>query len=167
MASEYRTRLEDEKLPAGPAPTGREPSPVAANDLPTYEESEAGEQRAVEVDTMNSTSQSRPRTNKAFGERFHKLSSAAGTPLNKLSNFVGAEGWWPTTTEKECDKAARILYSFTRESSLFCQLAPFLIDHLLTKPTQALASPPLQIPTAPNIPSVSPRSPSSRSLHRY
>jgi lipid-binding SYLF domain-containing protein len=50
---------------------------------------------------------------KTMGERFHKLSSAAGRPLNTASHLVGAEGFWPSTVNKECAKAARILYSFT------------------------------------------------------
>ncbi|KAF4451165.1 hypothetical protein F53441_5864 [Fusarium austroafricanum] len=47
------------------------------------------------------------------GERFHKISSKAGSPLNKAANLFGAEGWWPSTMDKECNKAARILHSFT------------------------------------------------------
>lgn len=49
-----------------------------------------------------------------IGERFHKLSSKAGWPLNKAANVIGAEGWWPTSMDKECNKAARILHSFTQ-----------------------------------------------------
>ena len=48
-----------------------------------------------------------------IGERFHKLSSKAGWPINKAANVVGSEGWWPSSMEKECNKAARILHSFT------------------------------------------------------
>ena len=35
-----------------------------------------------------------------------------GPPVNKLSNKLGAEAFWPTSLDKECDKAARILRSF-------------------------------------------------------
>jgi len=35
-----------------------------------------------------------------------------GAPVNKLSNKLGAEAFWPTTLDKENDKAARILRSF-------------------------------------------------------
>jgi lipid-binding SYLF domain-containing protein len=56
-----------------------------------------------------------------IGQRFHKVSSAAGWPLNKAANLIGAEGWWPTSMEKECNKAARILHSFT---SLGVAVAP-------------------------------------------
>lgn len=53
----------------------------------------------------------------SFGQRFHSITSRAGWPLNKAANVIGAEGWWPTNMQKECSKAARILYSFT--SKLF------------------------------------------------
>lgn len=59
--------------------------------------------------------QAAPATTKpTIGERFHKISSKAGWPLNKAANVIGAEGWWPTSMDKECNKAARILHSFTR-----------------------------------------------------
>ncbi|GKU03720.1 hypothetical protein FLAG1_05438 [Fusarium langsethiae] len=58
-----------------------------------------------------------PRNKPTVGQRFHKISSKAGSPLNKAANLVGAEGWWPTTMDKECAKAARILHSFTNLSS--------------------------------------------------
>ncbi|KAK5137865.1 hypothetical protein LTR08_006634 [Meristemomyces frigidus] len=35
-----------------------------------------------------------------------------GAPVNKISNKLGAEAFWPTTLDKESDKAARILRSF-------------------------------------------------------
>jgi len=54
-----------------------------------------------------------PTKKPTVGERFHKISSKAGSPLNKAANLIGAEGWWPTTMDKECSKAARILHSFT------------------------------------------------------
>ena len=58
---------------------------------------------------MPSAAPSKP----TIGQRFHKVSSAAGWPLNKAANLIGAEGWWPTSMQKECNKAARILHSFT------------------------------------------------------
>ncbi|KAF4344327.1 hypothetical protein FBEOM_1721 [Fusarium beomiforme] len=56
-------------------------------------------------------------TKPTAGERFHKISSKAGSPLNKAANLFGAEGWWPSTMDKECSKAARILHSFTNLNS--------------------------------------------------
>lgn len=38
-----------------------------------------------------------------------------GPPVNRLSNKVGAEAFWPTTLDKESDKAARILRSFCKD----------------------------------------------------
>ena len=35
-----------------------------------------------------------------------------GVPVNKLSNKLGAEAFWPTSLDKESEKAARILRSF-------------------------------------------------------
>ncbi|KAM5356520.1 hypothetical protein ACJ41O_003166 [Fusarium nematophilum] len=58
-----------------------------------------------------------PENKPTVGERFHKISSKAGWPLNKAANMIGAEGWWPTSMDKECNKAARILHSFTSLSS--------------------------------------------------
>ncbi|KAI4790052.1 DUF500-domain-containing protein, partial [Aureobasidium sp. EXF-8845] len=41
-----------------------------------------------------------------------------GAPVNKLSNKLGSEAFWPTTLDKESDKAARILRSFCSTSTL-------------------------------------------------
>jgi len=38
-----------------------------------------------------------------------------GAPVNKLSNKLGSEAFWPTTLDKESDKAARILRSFCKD----------------------------------------------------
>ncbi|KAK0272848.1 hypothetical protein LTR54_014268 [Friedmanniomyces endolithicus] len=38
-----------------------------------------------------------------------------GAPVNKLSNKLGSEAFWPTSIDKECDKAARILKSFCKD----------------------------------------------------
>ncbi|KAF2189211.1 DUF500-domain-containing protein [Zopfia rhizophila CBS 207.26] len=38
-----------------------------------------------------------------------------GAPVNRLSNKLGSEAFWPTTLDKECDKAARILRSFCKD----------------------------------------------------
>ncbi|MCJ1312130.1 hypothetical protein MMC25_005804 [Agyrium rufum] len=38
-----------------------------------------------------------------------------GAPVNKLSNKLGSEAFWPTTMDKESDKAARILRSFCKD----------------------------------------------------
>lgn len=38
-----------------------------------------------------------------------------GPPINRLSNKLGSEAFWPTTLDKESDKAARILKSFCKD----------------------------------------------------
>ncbi|KAI9790062.1 MAG: hypothetical protein M1833_002113 [Piccolia ochrophora] len=43
------------------------------------------------------------------------LADKLGAPANRLSNKLGAEAFWPTTLDKECDKAARILKSFCKD----------------------------------------------------
>ncbi|RGP66188.1 duf500 domain protein [Fusarium sporotrichioides] len=35
-----------------------------------------------------------------------------GGPLNRFSNKLGCEAWWPTALSEECNKATRILTSF-------------------------------------------------------
>lgn len=40
-----------------------------------------------------------------------------GAPVNRLSNKVGSEAFWPTTLDIESDKAARILKSFCSTST--------------------------------------------------
>jgi lipid-binding SYLF domain-containing protein len=42
---------------------------------------------------------------------FEKL----GAPVNKLTNKIGSEAFWPTTLDHESDKAARILKSFCKD----------------------------------------------------
>lgn len=88
------------------APTNPPPNP------PTYAES------FQQPPPSETPEQEKKPSKPTVGERFHKLSSKAGWPLNKAANVIGAEGWWPTGVDKECTKAARILHSFTREPSL-------------------------------------------------
>jgi lipid-binding SYLF domain-containing protein len=38
-----------------------------------------------------------------------------GAPVNRLTNKLGSEAFWPTTMDKESDKAARILRSFCKD----------------------------------------------------
>jgi hypothetical protein len=44
---------------------------------------------------------------------FEKL----GVPVNKFTNKIGFEAFWPTTLDHESDKAARILKSFCSKPS--------------------------------------------------
>lgn len=51
-----------------------------------------------------------------FKERLYQWSTKAGVPINKVTNRLGSEAFWPSTMEIECDKAARILKSFCSTS---------------------------------------------------
>lgn len=63
-------------------------------------------------ENIASNEKSQP-VNSTMAQRFHKMSAMAARPLNKAANVIGAEGWWPTDLERECNKAGRILHSFT------------------------------------------------------
>ncbi|PGH12232.1 hypothetical protein AJ79_04412 [Helicocarpus griseus UAMH5409] len=51
---------------------------------------------------------------RGFDKAWHTLDKL-GRPVNRLSNKLGAEAFWPTTLDKESDKAARILRSFCKD----------------------------------------------------
>ncbi|KAL3474540.1 hypothetical protein BJX99DRAFT_260307 [Aspergillus californicus] len=51
---------------------------------------------------------------KGFDKAWQALDKL-GDPVNRLSNRVGAEAFWPMTIDKESDKAARILRSFCKD----------------------------------------------------
>jgi hypothetical protein len=44
----------------------------------------------------------------AAWDKFEKL----GQPVNRFTNKIGSEAFWPTSLDRESDKAARILKSF-------------------------------------------------------
>lgn len=48
-------------------------------------------------------------------DRAYNTLDKLGPPVNKLSNKLGSEAFWPTTLDKESDKAARILRSFCKD----------------------------------------------------
>ncbi|OKL62260.1 hypothetical protein UA08_02803 [Talaromyces atroroseus] len=51
---------------------------------------------------------------KGFDKAFKTLDKL-GAPVNRLSNRIGSEAFWPTTLDKESEKAARILRSFCKD----------------------------------------------------
>ncbi|KAM7203072.1 Family of unknown function (DUF500) domain containing protein [Rhypophila sp. PSN 637] len=51
----------------------------------------------------------------SLSERLHQWGVKAGVPINKLTNALGSEAFWPSTMDQECDKAARILQSFCKD----------------------------------------------------
>ncbi|EON67103.1 hypothetical protein W97_06356 [Coniosporium apollinis CBS 100218] len=54
-------------------------------------------------------------TGKVGFDKLYGWVDKLGPPVNKLSNKLGSEAFWPTTLDKESDKAARILQSFCRD----------------------------------------------------
>ncbi|KAF5588096.1 YSC84-like protein [Fusarium pseudocircinatum] len=47
-----------------------------------------------------------------FANRLHVLSAKIAGPVNDFANKLGCEAFMPTTLDKECEKASRILTSF-------------------------------------------------------
>ncbi len=54
-------------------------------------------------------------TSKQGFDKVYNLVDKLGAPVNKLSNKLGSEAFWPTSLDKESDKAARILRSFCKD----------------------------------------------------
>ncbi|KAI4128881.1 MAG: hypothetical protein LQ338_002511 [Usnochroma carphineum] len=54
-------------------------------------------------------------TSKQGFDKVYNLVDKLGAPINKLSNKIGSEAFWPTTLDIESDKAARILRSFCKD----------------------------------------------------
>ncbi|KAM3425585.1 LAS seventeen-binding protein 3 [Cercospora zeina] len=52
---------------------------------------------------------------KAGFDKAYAALDKLGPPINRVSNKLGSEAFWPTTLDKESDKAARILKSFCRD----------------------------------------------------
>lgn len=52
---------------------------------------------------------------KAGFDKVYNWVDKLGAPVNRLSNKVGSEAFWPTTLDVESDKAARILKSFCKD----------------------------------------------------
>ncbi|MCJ1342699.1 hypothetical protein MMC31_000887 [Peltigera leucophlebia] len=48
-------------------------------------------------------------------DKVYKVVDKLGEPINRLSHKVGSEAFWPTTLDKESEKAARILRSFCKD----------------------------------------------------
>ena len=52
------------------------------------------------------------RTSKAGWNAAWDMFEKLGQPVNKLTNKIGSEAFWPTSLDRESNKAARILKSF-------------------------------------------------------
>ncbi|TVY71314.1 SH3 domain-containing-like protein [Lachnellula suecica] len=64
---------------------------------------------------------------KGFDKAWQALDKL-GAPVNKLSNKIGSEAFWPTTLDKESDKAARILKSFCKDGFYAEEERPATVD---------------------------------------
>jgi hypothetical protein len=63
---------------------------------------------------------SKTKTNSKAGfDKVYSLVDKLGAPVNRLSNKIGSEAFWPTTLDIESDKAARILKSFCSRYSAY------------------------------------------------
>ncbi|KAH7159069.1 hypothetical protein DER46DRAFT_560028 [Fusarium sp. MPI-SDFR-AT-0072] len=80
-----------------------------------------------------------------FANRLHVLSAKIAGPVNDFANKLGCEAFMPTTLDKECDKAARILTSFCEgtplppNESLSRRKAIVRIPRQVLKPAAGLA----------------------------
>ncbi|KAI1334420.1 hypothetical protein F5Y15DRAFT_289278 [Xylariaceae sp. FL0016] len=50
-----------------------------------------------------------------WSQRLYQWGLKAGVPINKVTNKLGSEAFWPSSMDRECDKAARILKSFCKD----------------------------------------------------
>ncbi|KAI5865218.1 hypothetical protein GGS23DRAFT_594763 [Durotheca rogersii] len=112
----------DEKLPALPPrpPASQAPQPVpqfpppptASLPVPGVSHHHHHQnQSTASAEPSSSTSPSKP----GLGRKFYEWGIKAGAPINKLTNMLGSEAFWPTSMDKECDKAARVLRSFCKD----------------------------------------------------
>jgi lipid-binding SYLF domain-containing protein len=54
-------------------------------------------------------------TSKTGFDKIWGWADKLGAPVNDLSHKLGSEAFWPTSMDKECEKAARILRSFCKD----------------------------------------------------
>ncbi|KAK2059656.1 hypothetical protein LY76DRAFT_592115 [Colletotrichum caudatum] len=52
---------------------------------------------------------------KGWSERLSQIGMKAAVPINALANKMGSQSFLPTTMDKECEKAAKILRSFCKD----------------------------------------------------
>ncbi|TDZ31924.1 SH3 domain-containing protein [Colletotrichum spinosum] len=52
---------------------------------------------------------------RGWGERLSQMGMKAAVPINALANKMGSQSFLPTTMDKECEKAGKILRSFCKE----------------------------------------------------
>ncbi|CAK7205888.1 hypothetical protein SEUCBS139899_008668 [Sporothrix eucalyptigena] len=82
----------------------------SGNGLPPSANQQNQQQPAPSSSSSSSTS-SKPN----MRERFYQWSVKVGAPVNRLTNKLGSEAFWPSSLDLESDKAARILTSFCHD----------------------------------------------------
>lgn len=87
------------------------PPPTSPSRLNTAASHQQHHPPATSAGASSSSSSSKS----GFGRKLYELGLKAGVPINKLTNKLGSEAFWPTSMDKECDKAARILKSFCKD----------------------------------------------------
>ncbi|KAL7624803.1 hypothetical protein AAE478_004017 [Parahypoxylon ruwenzoriense] len=110
--------ISDEKIPVLPPRPVTEPQftspfapPAPSPSIPT--QGTALHHQQQNLSTIGSESPPPPKP--GFGRKLYEWGIKAGAPINKLTNMLGSEAFWPTSMDKECDKAARILRSFCKD----------------------------------------------------
>lgn len=68
----------------------------------------------ISLPSMPSWSTTKTTSKQGF-DKVYNLVDKLGAPINKVTNKIGSEAFWPTTLDKESDKAARILRSFCKD----------------------------------------------------
>ncbi|KAI0146395.1 hypothetical protein GGR57DRAFT_479048 [Xylariaceae sp. FL1272] len=98
--------------PSQGAPQYFPPPPVSPSQAPPQFAPPPGPspQAAAAAGTSSSTHKSG-----GWQQKLYELSLKASGPINKLTNKLGSEAFWPSSLDTECDKAARILKSFCKD----------------------------------------------------
>ncbi|KAF3065325.1 hypothetical protein GL218_02740 [Daldinia childiae] len=81
-------------------------------------------QHQQQPSTTNTDTPSSSTSKPGFGRKLYEWGMKVGTPINKLTNKLGSEAFMPTSMDKECDKAARILKSFCKDGFYTTASAP-------------------------------------------
>lgn len=78
-------------------------------------------------------------------DRLYQWSVRVGVPVNKLTNKLGSEAFWPSSLDHECDKAARILKSFCHDGFYMDRPVDGSVPGPKGKPTKTLVKIPPEV----------------------
>ncbi|KAI1463467.1 DUF500-domain-containing protein [Daldinia caldariorum] len=91
------------------------PPPPTEASLPHAAASLHPQQHQQQPSTPTTDAPSSSTTKVGFGRKLYEWGTKVGAPINKLTNKLGSEAFFPSAMDKECDKAARILKSFCKD----------------------------------------------------